>query len=247
MRKKAGIVLCITGVVLGIIAIIMLLSPSVYQDDQANNNENITEIKDEERSDTTTENQEEAKQATSQEQVVSNTDSKQQSSTVQSAHEINPEVYEWPCGNERYQNCEEPRQVTEFAKYKEYYEQIAQQFLEYEGKDVRFIADEDGLYFDECINEGGVKVTYDRETLMNLLEKSRVESISVSNDYIIFRNTFDYNYIMYLYDETLTYNDPFPSDKDDWITDSIVNIAPIGGGRTWVMEHNRKQELYCVS
>ena len=231
MRKKARIVLCITGAVLVIIAVIMLLSLPVYQDEQANNNENITEatteIKDGEWSDTTTENQEEAKQATTQERAVSNTDDKIQSSTEHLPHTINPEVYKWPCGSKYFEDWEEPRQVTEFAKYKEYYEQIAQQFLEYEGKDVEFSADENGLYFDQCRNEGSVKVNYDKEKLMDLLGKSKVESVYVSSDYIIFDNTFDdNNYIMYLYDETLTYNDPFPSDKDDWITDSMVNIAP---------------------
>ena len=231
MRKKAGIVLCIIGAVLVTIAVIILLITPVHKSEQADDNDDRTEttqeLKDEKQSDTTTEYPEEAEQATSQEQADSNTNSKPKLSSELPAHAINPEVYKWPCGNERYQDREEPRQVTEFAKYKEYYEQIAEQFLEYEGKDVRFIADEDGLYFDECINEGGIKVTYDREILMNLLEKSKVESISVSNDYILFRNTFDYNYIMYLYDETLTYNDPFPSEKDDLISSYwMVNIAP---------------------
>ena len=232
MRKKAGIVLCIMGAALMVIAVVMLFNPHIYQDEQANNNENITEaiteIKDGERSDTTTENQKEAKQETSQEQVTSNTDSKKQSSTEQSAHDINSEVYEWPCGNKRYQGWAEPRQVTEFAEYKEYYEQISQQFLEYEGKDVEFSADENGLYFDQCLNEGSVKVSYDKKKLMDLLEKSKVKSVYVSNDYIIFDNTFDdNNYIMYFYDETLTYDDPLPSEKDDLMSHySMVNIAP---------------------
>ena len=152
MKKKAGIVLTIIGVVFIITAIIILLTIPAHQDKHVDNNEDITEvtqeIKVEEESDVTTENQKQPQEATTQEQVASNTDNKQQQSTEQSAHSINPEVYEWPCGNERYQDWEEPRQVTEFAKYKEYYEQIAQQFLEYEGKDVDFYADEDGLYFD---------------------------------------------------------------------------------------------------
>ena len=45
---------------------------------------------------------------------------------------------------------------------------------------------------------------------------------------VLFKNTFDdNNYIMYLYDETLTYDDPFPSEKDDLLSHySMVNIAP---------------------
>ena len=193
MKKKAGIVLTIIGVVFIITAIIILLTIPAHQDKHVDNNEDITEvtqeIKVEEESDVTTENQKQPQEATTQEQVASNTDNKQQQSTEQSAHSINPEVYEWPCGNERYQDWEEPRQVTEFAKYKEYYEQIAQQFLEYEGKDVDFYADEDGLYFDECSNKGSIKVSYDKKKLMDLLEKSKVKSVSVSNDCIIFKNT----------------------------------------------------------
>lgn len=231
MRKKAGIILCIIGTVLITIAVIILLITPVHKAQQADDNDDrtevIKEIKDEKQPDTTTEYQREANQTTSEAQTDSNTDSNMKSSTEQSAHDINSEVYKWPCGNERYQDWEEPRQVTEFAKYKEYYEQIAQQFLEYEGKDVDFYADEDGLYFDECSNKGSIKVSYDKKKLMDLLEKSKVKSVSVSNDCIIFKNTFDdNNYIMYLYDETLTYSDPFPSDKDDWITGSMVNISP---------------------
>ena len=37
-----------------------------------------------------------------------------------------------------------------YDRHKEYYEQIAEQFLEYEGKDVYFYATDDMLYFDEC-------------------------------------------------------------------------------------------------
>lgn len=232
MRKKAGIVLCIIGVLLVIIAVIMLLITPAHKDEQANDNKDITEvtqeIKDEKQSDTTTEHQEGENQKTSQEQADNNTENKLQSNTEVSSHAINPEVYKWPCGNKCFQDWDEPRQVTEFAKYKEYYEQIAQQFLEYEGKDVDFYATDDMLYFDECKNEGSVKVSYDKEKLMELLEKSKIDAFTVCNDYIIFYNNFSYdNYIMYLYDETLTYNDPFPSEKDDLISSYwMVNIAP---------------------
>lgn len=231
MKKKAGVALSIIGATLVVIAVVMLFITSAPQDNRVDNKEDITEvtqeIKVEEEPDVTTEYQEEAKQVTSQNQAASNTDSKLQSSTEQAPHAINPEVYEWPCGNKRYQDWDEPRQVKEFAEYKEYYEQIAQQFLEYEGKDVEFSADENDLYFNQCRNEGSVKVNYDKEKLMNLLGKSKVKSVYVSSDYIIFDNTFDdNNYIMYFYDETLTYSDPFPSDKDDWITGSMVNISP---------------------
>lgn len=180
MRKKAGIVLCIIGAVLVIIAVVILLITPVHKDKQANDNNDRTEvaqeIKDKKQSDTTTENQGEANHTVSEVQADSNTGNTIQPSTEQSAHDINPEVYKWPCGSKYFEDWEEPRQVTEFAKYKEYYEQITQQFLEYEGKDVDFYADEGGLYFDECSNEGNVKVKYNRKKLMDLLEKSKISA-----------------------------------------------------------------------
>lgn len=231
MRKRAGIVLCIIGTVLLIIAVIILFITSAHQGKHVDNNKDITEemqeTKDKEESNITTEYQEELKQETNQIQKDNDKNSGTQKSTEQSAHAINPEVYEWPCGRKHFQNMEEPRQVIEFAKYKKYYEQIAQQFLEYEGKDVEFYGDDDMFYFDECKNEGSVNVTYDKELMLDLFEKSRVDSVYVSSDYIIFETDVSKNgYIMYLYDETLTYNDPFPSEKDNLISSWMINIAP---------------------
>ena len=58
-------------------------------------------------------------------------------------------------------------------------------------------------------------------------KKSKASAFAVCNDYIIFYNNFSYNnYIMYFYDETLTYGVPFPSNEDSWTTGSMVNIAP---------------------
>ena len=231
MRKKAGIVLCIIGAVL-IISAIMLVNLPTHQDVQANDNEDITEVTqegiDEGKNDITTEYQGETKQSTSQARADSNAENTIQSNTKQSAHDINPEVYKWPCGSTFYQDWEEPKLVVEFAKNKEYYEQIAEQFLEYEGKDVDFYADADGLYFDECSNEGNVKISYDKEKLMDLLEKSKISAFSVYKDYIIFHTDIsDNSEIKYLYDETLTYNDSFPSEEDSLISsDWMVNIAP---------------------
>ena len=132
MRKKAGIILCIIGTVLITIAVIILLVTPVHKDKQANDNDDRTEvaqeIKDKKQSDTTTEHQGEANQTVSEVQADSNTGNTIQPSTEQSAHDINPEVYKWPCGSKYFEDWEEPRQVTEFAKYKEYYEQIAEQF-----------------------------------------------------------------------------------------------------------------------
>lgn len=84
------------------------------------------------------------------------------------------------------------------------------------------------LYFDECKNEGSVKVSCDNEKLRGLLEKGRIHSIRVGSDYIIFNTDIsEKEMIMYFYDETLTYNDPLPSAKDDLISGYwMVDIAP---------------------
>ena len=131
MRKKAGIVLCIIGAVL-IISAIMLVNLPTHQEGRANDNEDITEVTqegiDEGKNDITTEYQGETKQSTSQARADSNADNTIQSNTKQSAHDINPEVYKWPCGSTFYQDWEESKLIVEFAKNKEYYEQIAEQF-----------------------------------------------------------------------------------------------------------------------
>lgn len=229
MRKKAGIVLCIIGAVLVTIAVIMLLITPVRKDEQNDDRtEAIQETKDEKQSGTPTKHQGKANQTASEEQADSDTDNIVQPSTEQSAHDINPEVYEWSLGNTFYQDWEEPKLVVEFAKYKEYYEQIAEQFLKYEGKNVDFYADKDMLHFNECKNEGSVKVNCDNEKVKELLENGRIYSISVESDYIIFNTDIsEKEIIMYFYDETLTYNDPLPSEKDDLISDYwMVDIAP---------------------
>lgn len=78
MRKKKGIIFCIIGIVLITIAVIILLITPVHKDEQADDNEDITEatqeIEDEKQSDTTIEHQEGEDQKTSQEQADNNTE-----------------------------------------------------------------------------------------------------------------------------------------------------------------------------
>ena len=187
MKKKAGIAISITGALFIVTAIIMLLTAPVHQNKDIKDKKDITEITQEEKQNITTEQQEkQGEQETSQEIVNIEKNDQTQQSTEQSAHSINPEVYEWPCGSKYFQDWEEPKLVIEFAQYKEYYEQMAQQFLEYEGKNVEFYGDDDMFYFDECKNEGSVKVSYDKETMLNLFEKSNIRSVHVSSDWIIF-------------------------------------------------------------
>ena len=236
MKKKVGIVLSITGVLLVTIAVLILFVIPVHKYKPIKDNKDVTEVtqgtKNEmEINDAT----EQHKHETTQNLEINDSNNRIQEITKQSAHEINPQVYKWPCGSKYYQDWEEPKKIIEFAKYKEYYEQIAQQFLGYEGKNVDFYVTDDMLHFDECANEGSVKVSYDKELMLDLFEKSKINAINVYNDYIIFyKDVNDRERIMYLYDENLTYNDSFPSEKDDLISGYwMVNIAP-----HWWWENN---------
>ena len=194
-KKNIGILLCIIGAVMllsgGYIILRQNVSPS-NEETTANATTDAEEL--------VTEDSNSEEKAVADENIITEggdsleeeqdfkaaQDSEQNTKKQQSAHEINPDVYKWPCGDESFQDWEEPEDVIYFAKNKELFDAIVKEFSRYEGQDVNYIV---------SLSDGELWETDDGVVAV---EKNNTEDIKklLQDEYI--------NYI-YVYDRGITF------------------------------------------
>ena len=223
--KRLGIALCILGAVLFLFGGYLIVSSNLSKGNkkeidnaQATSEASITE------NDTSTEDGEEqiVSEVVNTEDVIvedernleATQSSEQTKKKRQSANEINPDVYEWPCGKESFQYMEEPEDVIYFAKNKDLFDKIVIEFSQYEGKDVNYIVTmSDGELWE---TDDGAETTkkYNKESIEELLQDGYISYVNVYNRGITFGiKDKDFNDIIYSFK-----NDIDPCYK--------VNISP---------------------
>ncbi|MBO4997602.1 MAG: hypothetical protein J6D02_06340 [Lachnospira sp.] len=223
--KRLGIALCILGAVLFLFGGYLIVSSNLSKGNkkeidnaQATSEASITE------NDTSTEDGEEqiVSEVVNTEDVIvedernleATQSSEQTKEEKKSAHEINPDVYEWPCGKESFQDMEEPEDVLYFAKNKDLFDAIVEEFSRYKGKDVDYVfAISDGMFWES--DDGNVSIKeYNKKYTKQLLEDEYINFVTVYDRGITFGiKENDLNDIIYSFN-----NDISPYNK--------VNIAP---------------------
>lgn len=216
-RKKAGMLLCSTGVVLILLGGYTLLHnshpqkqslPKIVTTEQlAIEEPDSEEIDSTMTADTATSADERKDSKATVSQVQANIKEK-------SAHDINSEVYEWPCGKEEFANMEEPEDIIYFAKNKKLFDRIVEQFDNYKGRDIDFgVTMIDGELWE--VDEGNVSVEeYNREDIEKLFQDSYIDGIFMNGQLIKFTiREQEFNCIYYSYNDDVDYY-------------AIVNIAP---------------------
>lgn len=233
--KGLGIILCIIGVVLFLFSGCFIVSPYLSKNNKKEtDNAQTTSEASIAGDDTSTEDEEEqtvSETANTDDAIVEDEEklevkpsSEQTKEEQQSAHEINPDVYEWPCGDESFKDWEEPEDVIYFAKNKELFDEIAKEFSQYEGIEItHFVSMSDGELWETDEGDGVfVLKKENEESIKKLLQDEYIDSIGIYDTCIMFGiKDKDFNYLIYSFDDEISsYN--------------RVNIAPYWWWRTGV-------------
>ena len=225
--KRVGIILCIIGVVLFLFSGYFIVSPYLSKNNKKETgNIQTTSEASIAGDDTSTKDEEEqtVSEATNTDDAILEDEEKldvkpsseQTKEEQQSAHEINPDVYEWPCGKESFQDMEEPEDVIYFAKNKELFDEIAKEFSQYEGIEISHIVSmSDGELWETDEGDGVfVLKKENEESIKKLLKDEYIDYICIYDRGITFgiKNN-DFNNLIYSFNNEIS---PF----------SKANIAP---------------------
>lgn len=207
--KRLGMVLCIIGAVLLLFSGYLIVSSNLSKGNkkeidnaQTTSEALITE------DNTSTEDREEqtVNEVVNTEDVIvedernlkATQSSEQTKKEQQSAHEINPDVYEWPFGKESFAAMEEPEDVIYFAKNKDLFDEIVEEFSQYEGKDVNYIVSMSDGELWETDDEAETIKKYNQELIKKILKDNYIDFIYVHDIGITFGiKDKDFNDIIY--------------------------------------------------
>ncbi len=233
--KRAVIILISTAIILITVSVVIIYNignSKLVGKQEQNKDDNQQAVSTEytEKSDTENKDEESSGNIQNQDKTDKVTEGSQGTDTVNNTieekrtpHAMNPEVYEWPCGNSHFKGQEEPVKVREFAIRKKYFDAVAEQFSQYEGKDISFFVVKDMVYDSQSeLNEGSVEVHIDMQTVKELMKFYSIDAIGVNKDLIEFTIEDSEQYtILYFFDENAS--EETTEVISEW---SMVNIAP---------------------